>query len=78
MTEGENIKYSKHKEIKGIGYQHYDNYDAIEVNYFDAIPSDYQGIMGGQLLILTSIAQSNLRFCGRLVVIQEHLLLRKS
>lgn len=66
MTEGNNIKYSKHKEIKGIGYQHYDNYDAIEVNYFDAIPSDYQGIMGGQLLILTSIAQSNLRFCGRL------------
>ncbi len=66
MTEGDNIKYSKHKEIKGIGYQHYDNYDAIEVNYFDAIPSDYQGIMGGQLLILTSIAQSNLRFCGRL------------
>ena len=46
MTEAENIKFSKHKEIKGIGYQKYENYDAIEVNYCDAIPSDYDGIMG--------------------------------
>lgn len=46
MTEADNIKFSKHKEIKGIGYQKYDNYDAIEVPYVDAIPSDYEGIMG--------------------------------
>ena len=46
MTEAENIKFSKHKEIKGIGYQKYENYDAIEVNYCDAIPSDYDGVMG--------------------------------
>ena len=46
MTEAENIRFSKHKEIKGIGYQKYDNYDAIEVNYCDAIPSDYDGVMG--------------------------------
>ena len=36
----------KHKEIKGRGYKHYDNFDAIEVNYYDAIPSDYDGLMG--------------------------------
>ena len=46
MTEAENIRFSKHKEIKGIGYQKYENYDAIEVNYCDAIPSDYDGVMG--------------------------------
>lgn len=46
MTEADNIKYSKHKEVKGIGYKKYDNYDAIEVPFFDAIPSDYKGIMG--------------------------------
>lgn len=46
MTEAENIKYSKHKEIKGIGYAHYANYDAIDVPFCDAIPSDYDGIMG--------------------------------
>ena len=41
MTMADNIKYSKHKEIKGIGYRKYDNYDAIEVPFTDAIPSDY-------------------------------------
>lgn len=34
------------REIKEIGYPHYDNYDAIKVPYTDAIPSDYEGIMG--------------------------------
>jgi len=46
MTMADNIKFSKHKEIKGKSYQKYDNYDAIEVPYTDAIPSDYDGIMG--------------------------------
>ena len=46
MTMEDNIKFSKHKEVKGIGYQKYDNYDAIEVSFTDAIPSDYDGIMG--------------------------------
>lgn len=46
MTEADNIKFSRHKEVKGIGYQHYDNYDAIEVPFSDAIPSDYNGVMG--------------------------------
>jgi len=46
MTEAENTKYSKHKNVRGIGYQHYDNYDAIEVPFTDAIPSDYEGVMG--------------------------------
>ena len=46
MTVADNIKYSKHKEIKGIGYQQYDNYDAIEVPFVDAIPGDHDGVMG--------------------------------
>ncbi len=47
MTMEENLKYSKHKEIKGKKeYGKYDNYDAIEVSFTDAIPSDYKGIMG--------------------------------
>jgi len=46
MTMEENKKYSKHKEVKEIGYLKYDNYDAIEVPFTDAIPSDYPGIMG--------------------------------
>lgn len=47
MTMEENLKYSKHKEVKGKKtYDKYDNYDAIEVPFTDAIPSDYSGVMG--------------------------------
>ena len=47
MTMADNLKYSKHKEIKGkTSYDRYDNYDAIEVPFTDAIPSDYDGVMG--------------------------------
>ena len=47
MTMAENFKHSKHKEIRGRKeYIKYDNYDAIEVPFTDAIPSDYDGAMG--------------------------------
>ena len=47
MTMADNFKHSKHKEIRGRkDYIHYENYDAIEVPYYDAIPTDYNGIMG--------------------------------
>jgi hypothetical protein len=47
MTMSENLKFSKHKEIKGkAAYDRYDNYDAIEVAFTVAIPSDYDGLMG--------------------------------
>ena len=46
MTMADNIKYSTRKEVKGIGYQKYDNYDAIEVPFTEAIPSDHPGVMG--------------------------------
>jgi hypothetical protein len=46
ITEAENIKFSPHKSIRSVGYKKYDNYDALEVGHTDAIPSDYQGVMG--------------------------------
>lgn len=46
MSVADNKKFSKHKEIKGVGYLKYDNYDAIEVPFSDAVPSDYLGAMG--------------------------------
>ena len=46
MTMEENIKFSKHKELKGKEYQKYDNYNAIDVPFTDAIPNDYDGVMG--------------------------------
>lgn len=44
MTIADNIKFNKH--IGKAGYQRYDNYDAIEVPFTDAIPSDFDGVMG--------------------------------
>ena len=47
MTMEDNLRYSRHKDIKGKeAYFHYINYDAIEIPYSDAIPSDYEGAMG--------------------------------
>lgn len=46
MTMEDNIKFSRHKEIKNLGYSKYDNYDAIEVPFTDSIPSDYYGCIG--------------------------------
>lgn len=52
MTEADNIKFSKHKEVRGVGYETYHNYDAIDVPFADAIPSDYEGIMGVPITLL--------------------------
>lgn len=46
MTMENQKRFSKHKEIKGHDYLKYDNYDAIEIPFTDAIPKDYAGVMG--------------------------------
>ena len=47
MTMEDNIKYSKHKDLKEKhAYMQYDNCNAIEVPYSDAIPLNYTGMMG--------------------------------
>ena len=46
MTMEDNIMFSKHKELREKGYPNYDNYDAIEVPFSDAIPINYKGMMG--------------------------------
>lgn len=53
MTMAENLKFSRHKKITGkAAYNRYDNYDAIEVPFIDAIPSDYDGMMGVPITFL--------------------------
>ena len=64
MTMEDNIMFSRHKEIQGIGYQHYDNYDAIEVPYTDAIPSDYNGIMGVPISFLDKYCPEQFEIIG--------------
>lgn len=46
MSMADNTKFSRHREVKGRGYRSFDNYDAIEVGFVDAIPSDHGGLMG--------------------------------
>lgn len=64
MTMAENIKFSKHKEIKGTGYLQYDNYDAIDIPSVDAIPSDYNGYMGVPLSFLDKYCPEQFEIVG--------------
>lgn len=64
MTMSDNKKFSKHKEVNGIGYRRYDNYDAIEVPYTDAIPSDYSGVMGVPITFLDKYSPDQFEILG--------------
>jgi hypothetical protein len=65
MTIDDNLKYSKHKEIKGKdSYDRYDNYDAIEVPFTDAIPSDYDGVMGVPISFLDKYSPEQFEIIG--------------
>ena len=64
MSMADNLKFSKHKDIREKGYQHYDNYDAIEVPYSDAIPGDYLGIMGVPITFLPKYCPEQFEILG--------------
>ena len=64
MTMADNIKHSKHKDIKEHEYQKYDNYNAIEVPYTDAIPSDYDGVMGVPISFLEKYCPEQFEILG--------------
>lgn len=65
MTMADNLKFSKHKEIKGkAAYDRYDNYDAIEVPFVDAIPSDYDGVMGVPITFLDKYNPDQFKIIG--------------
>ena len=65
MTMEDNILYSKHKEIKGKKYIRYENYDAIDVPYSDAIPIDYEGMMGVPLTFLDKYCPEQFEIIGQ-------------
>jgi hypothetical protein len=64
MTEQDNIKFSKHKEVKGAGYAKYENYDAIEVPFTDSVPSDFTGVMGVPITFLDKYNPDQFEICG--------------
>ena len=65
MTMADNLRFSKHKELKGkTAYDRYDNYDAIEVPFTDAIPSDYDGVMGVPISFLDKYCPEQFEILG--------------
>ena len=64
MTEAENIKFSRHKEVKNLGYRTFVNFDAIEVPFTDAIPSDYEGLMGVPISFLDKYSPEQFEILG--------------
>lgn len=64
MTMEENRQKSPHKKIRETGYRPYDNYDAIEVPYTDAIPSDYDGVMGVPISFLEKYCPEQFEIVG--------------
>jgi hypothetical protein len=65
MTMADNLKFSRHKSIKGKkNYDNYDNYNAIEVPFTDAIPSDYPGVMGVPISFLDKYSPDQFEIVG--------------
>ncbi len=66
MTMEDNMTFSKHKEVRGVGYQKYDNFDAIEVPFIDAIPADYDDVMGVPITFLDKYNPDQFEIVGNL------------
>ena len=65
MTKANNLRFSKHKELRGqLDYPHYDNFNAIDVPFVDAIPSDYDGIMGVPISFLGKYYPEQFKIIG--------------
>lgn len=64
MSMSDNIKYSKHKEVRGKQYKHYDNFNAIEVPFYDAIPNDCIDMMGVPISFLDKYCPEQFEIIG--------------
>ncbi|MFC5283624.1 adenine-specific methyltransferase EcoRI family protein [Pedobacter alpinus] len=65
MSMKDNLRFSKHKEIKGKdSYDQYENYAAIDVSFTDSIPSDYVGVMGVPITFLDKYSPEQFEIVG--------------
>lgn len=64
LTMADNIKFSRHKQVRGVGYRRYDNFNAIDVGFVDAIPSDYDGLMGVPISFLDRYNPEQFKLVG--------------
>ena len=64
MTMEDNIRYCRRKVVRERGYSKYDNYDAIEVPFTEAIPSDCDGVMGVPISFLDKYSPEQFEILG--------------
>lgn len=63
MTMADNLRFNK--KLNGMkSYDVFDNYDAIEVPFTDAIPSDYAGLMGVPISFLDKYSPEQFDILG--------------
>jgi hypothetical protein len=63
MSMKDNLRYNN--KVKGKeSYDRYDNYDAIEVPATDAIPNDYDGVMGVPISFLNKYSPEQFEILG--------------
>lgn len=63
MTLEENLKFNQ--KMKGkTSYDRYDNYDAIDVPFTNAIPSNYDGVMGVPISFLDKYSPEQFEIIG--------------
>ena len=64
MTMADNKKFNKKVINSDTCYQKYDNYNAIEVPFTSAIPSDYKGVMGVPISFLDKYCPRQFEIVG--------------
>ena len=73
MTMNDNLKFHNQMKTKN-SYDQYDNYDAIDVSFTNAIPSDYEGVMGVPVSFLDKYNPDQFEIVGSDYNIKEGLL----
>ncbi|MFM2339424.1 MAG: hypothetical protein RLZZ360_60 [Candidatus Parcubacteria bacterium] len=63
MTIADNLKFNKKLQGKST-YDKYENYDALEVSFTSAIPSDYNGVMGVPISFLDKYSPEQFEIVG--------------
>lgn len=64
MSMEDNRRYSKKVKGSETAYLKYDNYDAIEVPFTNAIPADYKGVMGVPISFLDKYCPEQFEIIG--------------
>ena len=67
MSMDDNIKFSKHKKNEkwNYAYKTFENYNAIEIPFIDAIPKDYSGIMAVPISFMGQYCPEQFEIIGR-------------